>query len=100
MRAVENLHDFAGMLVFDKGTCNTKGRQTVFFQGPLQEMGEPAGRSPEQSGQSMGVAAGAQSRYRTLMIDQGFCFNAVNSLEEVLPRMRSAVYASSCSSAS
>lgn len=76
MRGVENLHDFAGMLVFDMGTCNTQGRQTVFFQGPLQEMGEPAGRTPEQRGQSMGVAAGAQSRYRTLMIDQGFCFNA------------------------
>jgi hypothetical protein len=24
LRAVENLHDFAGMLVFDKWTCNTK----------------------------------------------------------------------------
>jgi hypothetical protein len=23
---VENLHDFAGMLVFDKWTCNTNGR--------------------------------------------------------------------------
>jgi len=28
---VDNLHDFAGMLVFDKWTCNTNGRQTVFF---------------------------------------------------------------------
>src|SRR5260370_40393280 len=25
---VENLHDFSGMLVFDKWTCNTNGRQT------------------------------------------------------------------------
>ena len=31
LREVENLHDFAGMLVFDKWTCNTNGRQTVFF---------------------------------------------------------------------
>jgi hypothetical protein len=31
LRKVGNLHDFAGMLVFDKWTCNTNGRQTVFF---------------------------------------------------------------------
>src|SRR5690348_10774381 len=31
LREVENLHEFAGMLVFDKWTCNTNGRQTVFF---------------------------------------------------------------------
>jgi hypothetical protein len=29
---VDNLHDFARMLVFDKRTCNTNGRQTVFFE--------------------------------------------------------------------
>jgi hypothetical protein len=54
LREVENLHDFAGMLVFDKWTCNTNGRQTVFFGG--------AGQAPV--------------RYKTKMIDQGFCFNA------------------------
>src|SRR5690348_4628218 len=32
LRAVDNLHDFAGMLVFDKWTCNTNGRQTIFFR--------------------------------------------------------------------
>src|SRR5258707_10819191 len=32
LREVENLHDFAGMLVFDKRTCNTTGRQTLFFR--------------------------------------------------------------------
>jgi len=26
---VENLHDFSGMLVFDKWTCNTNGRQKI-----------------------------------------------------------------------
>jgi hypothetical protein len=31
LRQVENLHDFAGMLVFDKWTCNTNGRQTLFM---------------------------------------------------------------------
>src|SRR5580698_3884164 len=64
LQQVVNLHDFAGMLVFDKWTCNTNGRQTLFFREPhmdsgsrTQELGEPTG-------------------YRTLMIDQGFCFNA------------------------
>src|SRR5467141_1041657 len=59
LREVENLHDFAGMLVFDKWTRNTNGRQTVFFS----EQGQAA----EQ----------AATRYKTKMIDQGFCFNAV-----------------------
>jgi hypothetical protein len=49
---VLNLHDFAGMLVFDKWTCNTDGRQLLF--------------KTESEGQ----------RYEMVMIDQGFCFNA------------------------
>jgi hypothetical protein len=49
---VENLSDFRGMLVFDKWTCNTNGRQSIFFR--------PA----------------AEPRYRAQMIDNGFCFNA------------------------
>jgi hypothetical protein len=52
LRAVENIDDFAGMLVFDKWTCNTNGRQAIFFLEP------------------------GRSRYQALMIDQGFCFNA------------------------
>jgi hypothetical protein len=58
LREVENLHDFAGMLVFDKWTCNTNGRQTVFFN----EQSEAVNQGP--------------ARYQTKMIDQGFCFNA------------------------
>jgi hypothetical protein len=58
LREVENLHDFAGMLVFDKWTCNTNGRQTVFFHEQDQ------------------VTDPAFFRYKTRMIDQGFCFNA------------------------
>src|SRR5271170_2397804 len=34
LRQVANIHDFAGMLVFDKWTCNTDGRQTLFFRSP------------------------------------------------------------------
>ncbi len=49
---VENLPDFLGMLVFDKWTCNTNGRQAIFYRSP------------------------GGSRFRALMIDQGFCFNA------------------------
>jgi hypothetical protein len=40
------------MLVFDKWTCNTNGRQAIFFRDRA---------APEYSGQ---------------MIDNGFCFNA------------------------
>jgi len=58
LRAVENLHDFAGMLVFDKWTCNTNGRQTVFFR------------------EEGGAAQAGDLRYKARMIDQGFCFNA------------------------
>ncbi len=55
---VENLHDFSGMLVFDKWTCNTNGRQTLFFREHRN-----------------GLEA-AELPYRAVMIDQGFCFNA------------------------
>lgn len=50
--AVENLDDFCGVLVFDKWTCNTNGRQAIFYR----EDGQP--------------------QYAAMMIDQGFCFNA------------------------
>jgi hypothetical protein len=51
---VVNLGDFAGMLVFDKWTCNTNGRQTLFR------------RTQDE----------AQAPYKPIMIDQRFCFNA------------------------
>jgi HipA-like protein len=54
LERVKNLSDFAGMLVFDKWTCNTKGRQTLFRR--MQD--EP------------------NAPYETSMIDQGFSFNA------------------------
>jgi hypothetical protein len=58
LRQVENIHAFAGMLAFDKWTCNTNGRQTVFFSERTRATGEDT------------------PRYETRMIDQGFCFNA------------------------
>lgn len=71
LREVDNLHDFAGMLVFDKWTCNTNGRQTVFFETSRRAAGRAtpgntAGEGPEAS----------QAFYHAVMIDQGFCFNA------------------------
>jgi hypothetical protein len=51
LRQVPNLHDFAGILVFDKWTCNTDGRQTIFCLGD----NEPS--------------------YSATMIDNGFCLN-------------------------
>jgi hypothetical protein len=50
---VTNLADFMGMLVFDKWTCNTDGRQVVFVRGD-----DPGS-------------------YKVVMIDNGLCFNAV-----------------------
>ena len=67
LRQVSNLHDFAGMLVFDKWTCNTNGRQTVFFQEPAEDTRRAEGCSAE---------GGKGEPYKTVMIDQGFCFNA------------------------
>jgi HipA-like kinase len=52
LREVANLADFRGMFVFDKWTCNTNGRQAIFYRSR------------------------GDSQYRAQMIDQGFCFNA------------------------
>src|SRR5947209_7288596 len=72
LRQVENLHDFAGMLVFDKWTCNTNGRQTIFFREPRRPwLAASTSLTPVTAGDEDGAQA-----YRTKMIDQGFCFNA------------------------
>jgi hypothetical protein len=52
LREVGNLSTFLGMLVFDRWTCNTNGRQVIFHPN------------------------GSPTHYRAMMIDQGFCFNA------------------------
>jgi hypothetical protein len=54
---VLNLEDFLGIFVFDKWTCNTDGRQAIFFvDAETNPLDHPW--------------------YRAMMIDQGFCFNA------------------------
>jgi hypothetical protein len=50
---VSNLSDFLGMLVFDKWTCNTDGRQAIF------------------------ICERETLQYSAYMIDNGFCFNAI-----------------------
>jgi hypothetical protein len=52
LHRIANLHDFPRVLVFDKWTGNSDGRQAVFVQ-----------RSPRRT-------------YEALFIDQGHCFNA------------------------
>ena len=85
LREVANLEAFAGVLVFDKWTCNTNGRQAVFYRGALPGPGESS-RSGETRGEKSGALGAAKSdalraavndgRYRALFIDHGFCFNA------------------------
>jgi hypothetical protein len=92
LRAVANLEAFAGVLVFDKWTCNTNGRQAVFYQGsspephhaplPLSEnvrAGEARREKVDGPGrEGTGEVPGEQGRgqYRALLVDHGFCFNA------------------------
>ncbi|MGA7189497.1 MAG: HipA family kinase [Candidatus Acidiferrales bacterium] len=59
LRQAPNIADFCGMLVFDKWTCNTNGRQAIFYRdsGSAGATSDPA-------------------RYSAEMIDNGFCFNA------------------------
>jgi hypothetical protein len=77
LREVGNLHDFAGMLVFDKWTCNTNGRQTLFFEQEKQPRGQPTKEQPPKAQPAGGeVPVYKNPIYRTVMIDQGFCFNA------------------------
>lgn len=63
--AVRNLADFLGVLVFDKWTCNTNGRQAIFFREPADDF---------RAGP--GGAAYVTAPYMAMMIDFGFCFNA------------------------
>src|SRR6266481_1312628 len=60
LREVENLHDFAGMLVFDKWACNTNGRQTVFFEDTAQASGVTPGAAGAGLAPSLGQREGAR----------------------------------------
>jgi HipA-like kinase len=80
LREVKNVHDFAGMLVFDKWTCNTNGRQTLFYRasenGDASHASSPSRSTGSPEPGSSPAGFGVKERYSTVMIDQGFCFNA------------------------
>ena len=74
LREVANLHDFAGMLVFDKWTCKHQWAATLF----LHDVPGETGSWPDTT-KARNVRRDSPRPYvvyRTLMIDQGFCFNA------------------------
>lgn len=56
MAVLDNLDDFAGMLVFDQWTCNCDSRQVVFHAV-----------QPEESYEA--------PKFHATMIDQGYCFH-------------------------
>jgi hypothetical protein len=66
LRAVRNLADFLGVLVFDKWTCNTNGRQAIYFRDP--------GGDADSADSIQGASTAGD--YVAMMIDFGFCFNA------------------------
>ena len=53
LQRVVNVGDFAGVLVLDKWTCNSDGRQAIFCRNTLRS-----------------------HRHQATFIDQGYCFNA------------------------
>jgi len=52
LERVLNIEDFPRVLVLDKWTCNSDGRQAIFWKAPRRQ------------------------RYSATFIDQGYCFNA------------------------
>jgi hypothetical protein len=79
LRGVANLEDFCGILAFDKWTCNTNGRQAVFYRAPFGGSPYRGSTAPAAASSPGPPARGPDEdagRYRALMIDQGFCFNA------------------------
>ena len=89
LREVGNLDAFAGILVFDKWTCNTNGRQAVFCragearlekvhgEARLEKVHGKAQEEKDRRSVPAGSGAGAaKDCYFATMIDHGFCFNA------------------------
>jgi hypothetical protein len=75
---VQNLPDFLGIFVFDKWTCNTNGRQAIFFREQEDRAGQipsPASGQSLTAGTAMAIAPYG-GPYVAMMIDHGFCFNA------------------------
>jgi len=71
---VGNLHHFLGIFVFDKWTCNTNGRQAIFFRDSAATSDAPSFPAPGTAAAMDGSAGNPP--YVAMMIDHGFCFNA------------------------
>ncbi len=74
--AVRNLADFLGIFVFDKWTCNTNGRQAIFFRDPEDGAGRSNGPMADLAQAAGPGSAHTGFPYVAMMIDHGFCFNA------------------------
>jgi hypothetical protein len=99
LAGVRNLFDFLGVLVLDKWTCNTNGRQAIYFREP-DGPADPAPAADDRAvnSRTKGIAApdytaagstagragsptagytpSYKAGYTAMMIDFGFCFNA------------------------
>jgi hypothetical protein len=73
LASVQNLADFLGVLVFDKWTCNTNGRQAIFFRETADHSTAVPSVADGAAGQPGHPLA---APYAAMMIDFGFCFNA------------------------
>ena len=63
LERVENLHEFAGMLAFDKWTGNADARQSVFLRARVRDY------APELKAHPLRVG------FVSIMIDHGYLFN-------------------------
>src|SRR5258706_6423877 len=70
LRQGEDVHGFAGMLVFDKSTCNTNGRQTILFREETRRPFSPGERTENRGARS------EEREYLKAMVDHGSCFDA------------------------
>jgi hypothetical protein len=76
LMAVRNLSDFLGVLVLDKWTCNTNGRQAIFFRDPSDLAAASGNLAPGDALSNYAAMGYTAQGYTTMMIDFGFCFNA------------------------
>jgi hypothetical protein len=73
---VRNLADFLGVLVLDKWTCNTNGRQAIFFRDPGSLAVAAGSGTPLNAAGPIAANTYSTAGYTAMMIDFGFCFNA------------------------
>jgi hypothetical protein len=73
---VRNLSDFLGVLVLDKWTCNTNGRQAIFFRDPGDLAVAAGNLFLGDAATNLTAITYTAAGYTAMMIDFGFCFNA------------------------